>query len=402
MGILWSCGPSPQSEEKAKEKAQPSKRSYSLVFTEDLRFGAEQQDPNYIWSLNTTTVSADKAGNIYVADPHENRVLMFDAQGAFVKKVAGKGEGPGEFSGLVNFMARADGRGIGLDMSGAQSSLSTFGPGQSFQQMSRNGGKPALIQSAIFDPSMDRFASFYVQPDKAAGLFFYKTAVFDAGFKVLVELSSDSGPLPNHERFGEANYWSERIAENLTRFFKGYPVCNFDAEGRLYSANPNKYTISRWSKDLSKSEVVIDHSGWKPILRDEANHAAIVELFTAQVASDPELAQLVTPAVIKRAVETAEIPPNKNPVFAILPMEDGKVLVVHDINFSTGVSTADLFSEKGEYLTEVTMGHFAFATLTASGYLPRMVFRNGFAYTIESNEADEQSVVRYRYQLRAN
>jgi len=402
--LLWGCSGSDTKTDEvkvSKDEKSSGKPSYTLKFEEDLRFGAENQDPNYQWALNTTSVSTDSAGNMYVSDPRENRVLMFDPQGGFIKQVAKKGDGPGEFNGLMGFSARSNSSGIALDMGGGQPTLSTFDTDQGFQNMTRNEGKPAIIQSVVFDPTADRFASFFVQPDGDAGVLLYKSAVFDSSFNIVKDFPAASGPLPNRSRFGDATYWSERIAENLTRFFKGFPVFNFDAEGNLYTAETNKYTITKWSKDFSSSEA-FTHTPPTRITRDSANQDAIVELFTSQLAADPDLAQLVTASVVKRGIESAEIPLYKNPVFGIIPMEDGTLLVVHDIDFTTGENTADIFSAKGDCLGEVKMANYAFATITASGYAPRMSFRNGFAYTIETDNAGDQSVVRYRYKLVAN
>ena len=62
--------------------------------------------------------------------------------------------------------------------------------------------------------------------------------------------------------------------------------------------------------------------------------------------------------------------------------------MIHDVNNLTGVTSADLFSAKGEF--QGTYNH-------PNKGLERMYFRGKYAYTIEKVD-DENYMVRYRVQ----
>lgn len=61
------------------------------------RGGAEEGPESFYW-VGTGTVDADGDGRVYVLDPSQARVVVFDAEGAFLRALGGRGEGPGELS----------------------------------------------------------------------------------------------------------------------------------------------------------------------------------------------------------------------------------------------------------------------------------------------------------------
>src|SRR5690606_33572946 len=63
-------------------------RPSPLSFTEELRLGGSDTDPNQsFFNVNAGVVGADAAGNIYVLDYAASRVVVFDANGEFVRSM---------------------------------------------------------------------------------------------------------------------------------------------------------------------------------------------------------------------------------------------------------------------------------------------------------------------------
>ena len=83
----------------------PEAQADGLHLVEELRIGsgAEGAGPDALGSVGSLTV--DMAGNIYLADSQVQAVLVFDSDGAFVRRLGRAGRGPGElmwaFGGII-------------------------------------------------------------------------------------------------------------------------------------------------------------------------------------------------------------------------------------------------------------------------------------------------------------
>ena len=80
------------------QKGVPSK----VTFTEELRFG-EGDDPETSFSQVAFFVVTDQ-GHVIAADIKDKKVMVFDAEGNFLRNMGKSGQGPGEFqipSGLA-------------------------------------------------------------------------------------------------------------------------------------------------------------------------------------------------------------------------------------------------------------------------------------------------------------
>lgn len=67
------------------------------TFSEGMTIGADVGDPVYEFG-RITGIQVDSEGFIYVFDQMAGEIRVFDQQGAFVRTMGGRGEGPGEFS----------------------------------------------------------------------------------------------------------------------------------------------------------------------------------------------------------------------------------------------------------------------------------------------------------------
>jgi len=74
-------------------------------------------------------------------------------------------------------------------------------------------------------------------------------------------------------------------------------------------------------------------------------------------------------------------------------------LVVHDVDLVKGVNRADIFTAQGEFLGSAMLSGHAFVYFLAGGFFPRMVFKNGFAYSVTCDDMGDNRVVRYKYFL---
>ncbi len=72
--------------------------SEPIVLERDLVFGDSGDDFNYLFGSRTIRVAPGEDGTFFVVDTSNQRVQVFDQEGAYVRTVGRSGQGPGEFS----------------------------------------------------------------------------------------------------------------------------------------------------------------------------------------------------------------------------------------------------------------------------------------------------------------
>lgn len=80
----------------------------TLVLKEDLVIGKDMAKEDYRFS-GVNALAVDNSGNIYVVDPKDIRIRVFDSKGRFLRAFGRKGQGPGEFQGPGDIEVTPDG-----------------------------------------------------------------------------------------------------------------------------------------------------------------------------------------------------------------------------------------------------------------------------------------------------
>ncbi len=381
---------------------RPKGKPKTLKFIEDLRFGSEEDDENYIWPHSGTTIAVNKAGQIFIGDVKESRVLEFDPNGKFVRVAIPKGQGPGELVGLNGFHILSDGRGVCLDGApGSFPKLKVYDKDMNFIE-DKGLASISMIPQGLL-PSQDGkwYGSNYVEINPQKGKMVVKAGVIDSGFKAHKVLTSAERPTPDPARFGQGAYWVEFLGGNIKMLVKENGLFNFGKGGKFYSALSNRYEISVWDirekPDGSPEfvETLKIKKKYEPIASRSEDIRAVVDTLREAFSAFPQLRDVITDNVIRRAIEYADLPPVNNPLVGMIPMEDGHLLAIHDVNLATRVAIADIFSPDGRFVGRLKMGDLGLIGPVTN--LPRMIFRNGMAYTIVSDEDGENYAVRYRY-----
>lgn len=87
-------------------------------------------------------------------------------------------------------------------------------------------------------------------------------------------------------------------------------MVNFDAQGRIYSAQADRYEITRWDQHMDGPDIIIRRD-YEPIANSQGHLNALVDSLTRQIRANPALAQVVTRDVLHQAVASAQLPPSK-------------------------------------------------------------------------------------------
>lgn len=87
-------------------------------------------------------VGFDGAGQLYVFDDQVERIFVVGTDGALIREIGRKGEGPGEFRNAVDVVALEDGRVVVADM--GHRAYQIFDADGDFERMVRFGGDPTF------------------------------------------------------------------------------------------------------------------------------------------------------------------------------------------------------------------------------------------------------------------
>lgn len=382
-------------ENTVENDREPKGKTVTLVFTEDLRFGSDEEGLEYLWADPSSLVEADANGNIYVGDVRDRRILQFDKDGQFVKFIAKQGQGPGELQALADLSILKDGSMIALNSGpGVLPKFLFFDQDMKYKDTKAPEGFSKVVVSSEFAPDGKIFAGMFLAFDMEKGTMKMKVGALDMNFEVLKQLSERDQSF-DPAAFQSPQGLSKFLSDTLRNAYKGTGMMHFDKEGNAYSAISNDYTITKWSPDLSTKLMVIKRK-YKPIPNTEERIDAIAENTLDTFRNGP-LASMITDQLKKNIIEKAELPIVVNPVNGIITMEDGHLLVVHDVNFATGEQIVDIFNAKGEFQGQSTMDSWAFYNRNG---LTSMIFKNGFAYCLETDDLGDNRVVRYKYEFK--
>ncbi len=391
LTLIALCGLPARGQETIVNGKTPKGTAYTLKLTEELRVGPDHGDA-FIWAGMATTVAVNGRGHMFVTDTRENRIVELDPQGAFVRQLGGKGEAPGEFQMLASFQVLDDDKGVAFENIGIVNKFTYFGPDGAYLRQKTVTGMDKILRQAALSPDGRWLGGISVKVDQANRKMVIRSGLFDPEADLVEELISYDSPLPDPSRFGDPNYWAEQLANQFRPMGQGLlGFVAFDEQGHIYTAVARRYEITKW--DAERKKTATFSRAYDPPMMTEDEIQRAIEPITQAVKESlptPQLQAMITPSLIKRAVELSEWPPHKNPVNGIRTMDDGHVLVLHDGNFATNTYRVDIFTAKGQY-----KGQFTHNLLGAA----RMTFKNGRAYTLEANQDDENVLVRYRYEL---
>jgi hypothetical protein len=383
--------------DEIKNGKTPRGKAQTMTFTEDLRFGSEDGDDNYLWALQTTDLAVDAKGHIYVADTKENRILEFDAKGIFVREIAKKGQGPGELSALNSFQILKDGRAVILEVQPMAMPKVQFLDTNLVYERTLNPSFSKFPTGGVFSPDGTRFAGYYAGVDMAANKLVTYSGIMDQNLEILKEVTRNEQTV-NFQQMGDPTVLANFIGDLINNAYKGSGIFAYDAQGNLYTAISNQYEITRWNSDLTTPQAVISRD-YKPYPNTKEEILALADNLTQAFRQNPFMRDIVTDDFIERVINRLDLPPAKHPVNALFLTPEGHMLVLHNTRLATGEQICDIFDKEGHFIGQVEMDHWAFAGFNPT---PRMIFKNGFAYTLETDEDGENQVVRYRYEITPN
>ena len=358
---------------------------------ETLRVGADSGD-DFVWFGTQLSLDVNSKGTMYVADPGNTRIAVIGSDGAFVQSIGAKGAGPGEFQVVTGVCVLNDDRIVVTDVFGPSTKVHFFQPDGTYIETKQPVfGTIFTNVKPNYDASL--YGGLYVTFDQANAKMKFVAGTLDATFQPISTAAEAIRSTPDFTRFGEGAYWSEYMGENF-RILKDTAVFVFDRKGNRYDAVINQYHIKITPNGSDYALIVT--KDYEPIYNAPEEIEAFVEPTRDAIVEQlpPNLKGIVTHAVIKKAMELAEFPQVKQPIFGLLPMDRG-FAVVHDISYTKQTQFLDLFNDKGQLI-----GDWAVKGLGPNPFAPSLIFRDQSIYRFERNDDGEFDLVRYGYEIK--
>ncbi len=371
----------------------PKGKTVETVFTEELRLGSDTGDSRLIWTGPAVSVSVNSQGHMFVVDPSNNRVIEIDPSGKPTRQIGKKGEGPGEFQGLDDFQILASGAAIAFENFSGRSYLSFFDTEMNFQNRQQVTAEHRLPRLVEFSPNGMLIAVTATSLNRDTFIETTEFGVFNMLGQPLHLFLSWDAPYIRREKMEDPDHWAEFLGSRMAVYSKGYNAFGvFDENGAVFTARADKYEIVKWNPEMSeKVMTIVRKHEPRPMTKGEIE--AIAKPMHDEVISQlpKRLADIITFEVIEKAVEFAEFTETKFPIFGLTAMGDGKIAATHDYNYATREARADLFDAKG---------HFVGVFTRPDNGLEKMTVKNGYAYTIETDERDVNQLVRYKLEFK--
>jgi len=375
-----------------KNGKTPKGTAMTLKVVEDLRLGPDDGE-EYIWPSAAALVDADDTGRMYVLDVDGRRIMQYAPDGAFIRQIGGPGEGPGEFQIVAGWQILEDGRGVAFSPMGPASSFTYFNADMSYQDKVTIKSSLMGLQQAQLSPD-GRYAmlmGFNAQPPKMA----IHWLLVDTETEKEIDLMSYEIGMPNQETFTSADKFTDFMAQNFQQGAKGLVAFStFSPQGGIYSATARSYEITKYNRNL-EPDVIITRD-YKPIPQSEEEIKASIEPVTEalKAALPPAAHQLISKSGLEKAIAKAGFPPVKFPISGLNVLEDGSILVIHEVDLLEKTVVLDIFDPNGIYIGNYTHEIDGLLDLQFS-----VKFKNGFMYRIQPNEYDENQLVRSKYSL---
>lgn len=385
----------PDGKEKIVENGLTPKGAKSIVFKEDLRFGADEGDDEYLFAAVNPTLDVDSGGNIYVGDSKSNEIRVFDAKGKYIKTLAKAGAGPGEMQAISLVQFLGDGSMVAFEskpMFAPQAQY--FDKKGTYVTTKKSNGMANSPVAISYSPDGKHYAGTYMSVDPQAGALVTKAGLCDAATFTPIKEFSNFTTKVDFSQMGNPDKFADMMGNIISGYFKGTGVFAWDAEGNLYSAVTNKYEVTKWSGDLTKKALTIRRQ-FKPRTITDREKRTLGDK-TADMFRDSPFGRMINDDFILRMIDKIDFPMVNLPIESIGLTDTGYLFVLNGNEMAQGKQSADVFNPAGVYIGRTTLDNYSFI---GPDNRFRMVFKKGYAYTFQTDEEGENRVVRYKYSI---
>lgn len=354
----------------------PAKNSpKNIVFTEDLRIGTADGDPNYIFS-ELIKYTVDDKQNVYVLDCRQFTVRKFNNSGKYMLSFGRRGQGPGEFVHPVEIRFLPDGRIVVFELES-----------QRFSYFSKEGRfiSSKRFQGHIYPPyyglSTGSFIATRIVYEDVKTIVI--TGIFDYDSKMTTSFYKKEMPPYQQYNQRDIDARAKGIARMLSKAaFRKETEIAIDHEENIYYAFTGKYEIRIYSPQAKLKKVIRTRLPLLPV--EEKDREDFLKFGTQDITTWRRMDK-----GLKKKIRSLIKFPDRKPAFlAIVPMDSGYLMVIRDGEFYRN-SLIDIFDNTGRLIIEKRL----------SFHIKGGLCRKGKLYSIYEDEDGYQFIKRYSYKI---
>ena len=313
----------------------------SLRFELDLDLGTDEKSDHFLFSADTV-FSVQDSGQIAILDVGNKRVLLFSEKGEFLFRMGRNGEGPGEFTNPSE-IANDDQGNLYIFDAQALKIIVFDAQGTFIKNIRLPQGTVGLLQPNIL-PNGNIVLST-VQLDKNQQQV-YCLSLFNPQMELIRQLDTRSQPPLDWSQSDSSAFWVTFLKDHLEGIGKGFPLSAANGQG-FVTVQTNSYSGS--ILDQAGSELGHFSRPIRPLMMSDEMRQKLCEEIYQKVAASGSVAQFIPHGVFLRAMATADLPPTVNPIAHLFSTNSGfGVLVNYDSVKQQG--QVELFDQKGQFL----------------------------------------------------
>jgi len=349
-----------------------------LKLVQELTLGEDENDENQLFTMGAR-VAADENGTMYILDPGNGRVVVFDKDGGFVRTFGKKGQGPGEFQ-QPNEIVIHDGQVMVVD-TGARK-LHMFDAEGAFQgEKALPPGFRRMISPAFFKNGHIAFTS--IQTD-AQNQTFYDFSMYDADLKPLKSYIRVEQPKIDWRNAQDPNFWVSFLKNQFESIGAGFPIHTGVGDDAVVLARTDRYRGDIIGQD-GNVKIAFDKAFKPKPFTDEAKHATFERIWSL-MSNNPMLGRNMTRQVFDRALAEAELPDRLMPLWSLFSLGGDRFATLANFDAHTSTGSLDVFDSRGKWL----------GSADYQGAAQYLVGQGDRIYAVGPNEEDNLIVIRYR------
>ncbi len=312
-----------------------------IELAEDLAIGGADAEDIALFTA-TTSLVVDGTGTMFVLDSGNQRIVVFDADGGFVRSFGQVGQGPGEFTEPVAMTLDEKGN-LAVFDTGSHKMILLDKRGGFIRDARFASQIHGLYQPVILPGGNMAFTAYRLDGELQMS---YDLSVYDADLKRIHTIHALALPKLDWSQVAQPSFWVGFLKDQFELHGGGFPlkaVCG----GRLVTARTHEYRLlAHDGGGKQKEEWTI---AYKPKVMAEEAREIYCERVWQDLAANPALTASLTQPVFNRAMAASAAWQTRPPIAALCSLGEG-FAVLADYDILTGKGRLDLFSRDGQIL----------------------------------------------------